>query len=348
MMATPREVTVDSEEDSSLDTRIFMGSLLIVMAIGVAVLMLVLDVSNALSQPVPSHEHGSGGAVIIHSANVIQIALIGLGAVAVGGMLKHPRFLRSRRTLGVVLAVPLLYVDGVIHWLAVSEHLAELPSAWFFVATGAVQIFLIPMALRHRRVLWWVGIPFTVFLLDLYAVTRIVPPPFATEPESTAELLGLLSKVAEFGLVGALALIFGWSILPSSLANPFRRGAPLATTYAAAFAAGLSFGIEATWGFVPTSVFLIMSLLLGGFVGSAALADLRKSRIAGGVAWSLVAILVLGHLFLASYYGALLPAGPFLLTPLLLCLAEGGLLGAPFVSSAGAPLFVRARGLVGL
>ncbi|MBI4562318.1 MAG: hypothetical protein HY724_09770 [Candidatus Rokubacteria bacterium] len=337
-VSLPSDLPISEKARPDRGERIFIGNVLILMAVAVAVAVLLLDVSQVPPEAPISHGQGTGGAEATHSDDVLGLAVEGVGAVAIGVALISPGLARSRRVLGLAFASVLLYVDGMIHWLAVAEHLAEFPSAAFFMATGAVQIGAVPLVLRRERALWFVGVLFTVLLVQLFLATRFVPPPFATEPESF-EFLGSLSKIVEFAILGALALVFGREIVPRRLGDSLTKDPPVVLLVAGAVATEVTAGIEALWGLLSLTVFWIASALLIAFMGSAALAYRRESRIWSGIAWSLSALLILGHLLYALYYGTLALAAP-----VVFCAVSGVLLAAPFVRSARQGLSTWTRG----
>lgn len=337
---SPSDSSANERARSAREERIFIGSLLVVIAVGVAVAMLLLDVSEVPAQAPEPHEHGSTELAATHSSDVLGFAVEGVAVVAVGVALRSSGRVRSRREIGLALVLVLLYLDGVIHWLAVSEHLAELPSATFFVITGAVQISAAPLVWRRERALWFVGAFFTVFLIELYLATRFVPAPFATEPESF-EFLGSMSKVVEFAILGALVPVFGRGIVPRRLSDPLIRNPPVILLLAGTVATEVTVGIEAIWDLLSIAVFWITSILLVAFIGSLLLAYRRESRIWSGVAWSLAALLVLGHVLYAVYYGTLA-----LVAPVVFCVMSGALLAAPLIRYAGDGLWGRIRGSV--
>lgn len=314
--------------------------MLVVMAVGLAVGMLLLDVSQVPAQAPEPHGVESTEPAATHSSDALGLAVEGVALVAIGVALRSPGRVRSRREIGLALGLVLLYLDGVIHWLAVADHLAELPSATFFVTTGAVQISAILLLLRRERALWFVGVFFTVFLIDLYLATRFVPAPFATEPESF-EFLGSISKVVEIAILGALVGVFGRGIVPRRLSDPLIRNPPVILLLAGTVATEVTVGIEAIWALLSIAVFWITSLLLVAFMGSLVLAYRRESRIWSGVAWSLAALLVLGHVLYAVYYGTLA-----LVAPVVFCAVSGALLAAPLVRYAGDGFWSRIRGSV--
>jgi len=165
------------------------------LGIVVGVGALLNDVlAGQAEQSIPSGHasHGTTAATITHSPIAIALAFFGTAIILTGLVLSYPESLTSVRALVIPLGLTLLYADGLLHWLAVIEHLTEPLSAAFFIGSGAVQIGAIPLIRRRERLLWWVGVALTVFFIELYVITRIVPPPFSLEPEAV-ESLGTLS-----------------------------------------------------------------------------------------------------------------------------------------------------------
>ncbi|MBI4416400.1 MAG: Ig-like domain-containing protein, partial [Euryarchaeota archaeon] len=197
------------------------GPWVLSLALLLAVAALVVDVTSAPPEVFEAHGHDRETA--FHAPLAIALGLVGYGVANVGTSLRLSEHV-TRRRIALLLALVFLYMDGVIHWLAVAEHLSSVPSVAFFVVVGAVQVVSVPLALRRERVLWWVGVVLSVFLVLLFVVTRVVAPPFAVEPEPV-ETLGLLSKGIELALLASLAAFFGRRIA----SVPFRRpgaGAP--------------------------------------------------------------------------------------------------------------------------
>ena len=185
-------------------------------AVVLAVGALLLDLSVA--PPPAAHAIGGHGTQVLptgptgHPPFAIGLAFAGTILAALGVIFTRPA-VSGTRGLGLVAGLALLYADGIVHWFAILEHLGEPASALFFLATGAVQVAAVPLALRGERILWWVGVALTAFLVVLFAVTRLVPTPFALVLEP-AEPLGLLSKGLEAGILGAMGAFFGRRIIP--------------------------------------------------------------------------------------------------------------------------------------
>jgi len=204
------------EKKEMLGLRARVVNLALVLALILAVGALLVDLSAA---PPPSAHGGHGElsvAEVGHPASAIGLAAAGSAVAALGLVLGAALLPGRARPAALAIGLTLLYADGVVHWFAILEHLGHLggeTTVLFFLATGAVQIAAVPLALRREGVLWWTGVAFTVFLIALFAVTRFVPPPFALQPEPI-EPLGLLSKVIEVGILAAMAVYFGRRIVP--------------------------------------------------------------------------------------------------------------------------------------
>lgn len=199
------------------------GGWLLVMAVVLAIAALLTDLSSVT----PSSGQGHGGeggfqVATTHPPGAIAFALLGIGAAAWCALMRASRLLPPLRRAALIIALSLLYADGIIHWFAVSEHAGSAPNVAFFLVTGVVQVFAVPFVARRKKALWWVGVAFTVFLIALYAVTRVVPTPLEPRPESI-QTLGLLSKAVGAGLLIALAVYFGREIVPNRL-RMIRRG----------------------------------------------------------------------------------------------------------------------------
>ncbi len=205
----------------------------------------------------------------------------------------------------------------------VLEHLGEPLSAAFFIVSGGIQVTAVPWVLRRERALWWIGVALTVFFIELYVVSRIVPPRFSLEPEAL-ESLGTLSKGIEVALLVALALFLGTRMVPARLRGALIQGPSLALLFMGAVASDITIGLEAYWGLLPMEVFLLAALLLMGLIICAALARLRRTGLLVGLTWSIAAMLIIGHGVYALNY-----ASAALIIPLVLCLASAVILGAP-------------------
>ena len=196
----------------------------VVLAIGV----LVTDITAAPAPTaLPDHGgHGGQEAIPVHSTVSLTFALLGPPIVLVGLVLSYRESLRYVQGIGLVAGLTLLYADGLLHWLAVLEHLSEPLSAGFFVISGAIQVGAIPLARRREKLLWWVGVALTLVFIELYIITRIIPPPFSLEPESV-ESLGTFSKGVEIAILVALGLFFGSRMVPMRLRKAVVDAQPL-------------------------------------------------------------------------------------------------------------------------
>src|SRR5713226_1937861 len=304
--------------------RVGVGWSLILVALVFAVAVPALDILQAPQAVPPAHGHAATQATsIVHSSDAIAIAGELLLTLIVGLGLVTPGVLTSGRGFALVCGLSLLYADGLLHWFAILEHVGEAPSMWFFAVSGAVQVFAIPLALRWERAAWWSGGALSVFFLVLYAATRIVPAPFSVEPEGV-EGLGLLSKAAELGILGAMAGYFGTRIVPGLLRRPLQNRGVVELLNAGAVLSAVIAGVEVLWHLVPPSVFLVTAVLLLVFIISLVVAYRRESPLAAATAWVLGFSVVLGHLLYAAYY---LRLG--LVEPLALCVLGAASLAAP-------------------
>jgi len=301
-----------------------VGWALIFVAVVAAAVVPVLDILQAPASAAPAPDHGmeTEATPIVHSSDAILVAVEGLGALTVGLGLVVPRPLTSERGFALVGGLSLLYADGLIHWFAILEHLAEPPSAAFFAIAGAAQVFAIPVALRGRRVLWWVGVALPVFFLELFLVTRFVPAPFALSPEPV-EALGLLSKAAELGLLAAMAGYLGADILPSSLRHPLMSRPIAFVLLAGAVVTDGIVGAETVWGLLPATNFVLTLIVLIVFVLAVTASHRRPSTGMASLVWIGASMLLLGHVLYAWYYEA-----RAFQTPTALCAIGAGVLGA--------------------
>jgi hypothetical protein len=221
-----------------------------------------------------------------------------------------------------VAGLTLLYADGLLHWLAVLEHLGEPLSAIFFLVAGGVQVGAVPLVLRRERALWWVGVALTVFFIELYVITRIVPPPFSLEPESI-ESLGTLSKGTELALLVVLGVFFGSRMVPAKLKGALLHGPSLALLFLGVLASLITINLEAYWYWwlLPVMVVVPSLFLLMGVAAYAGLAYYLRTGLLAGLTWSFVAMAIIVHGLYAVKY-----ASAALAFPLILCVASGGLL----------------------
>lgn len=170
------------------------------IAWGLALLALVLDLSAAPA---------GGGGVDTHLAPVAHppaaLFAAGAGVVAASvGVALHPfAFASGRRLVALKVGLIALYADGVIHWLAVLEHIGSGSQMAFFLVSGAAQIGAVWPWGRFPPLVWIVGVPFTIALIGLYFVTRVVPAPFEVHAEPF-EALGAISKAVEMVMLASL------------------------------------------------------------------------------------------------------------------------------------------------
>ncbi len=303
-----------------------LGRLFLLLALVLAVEVLLADLAGAAPAAPSGHgEHGGGGPA--HAPIAIGLAILGPLLMLSGLALLLPGPSKSARGIALMSGLTFLYGDGVVHWLAVLEHIGEPAYATFFVATGAIQVLTVPFLLRRPKALWWIGVALTIFLVDLYALSVTAPAPLALGPESLS-LLGNISKGLELALLVSLAAFFGPGFVPMVLRDAVARGRPFALLLAGATASDLTITLEASWGLLPTTSFLLAALLLAALVGSATLAHLRPTGVLVGTAWSTAMLLVLGHVVYAMYFARI-----SLMPSVALCLASAAILGAPVLLS---------------
>ena len=312
---------------SSRERIVPLGNLLLAAGVVLAVVALLVDLSGVPPSAPPGHgEPGGPGPRANHPLVAITLGFLGTEAVVLGSSLRAPRSVAIPRGAALVSAMGLLYVDGILHWFAVAEHVGSGPNVTFFLVTGAVQVFSVRLALSRKRILWWVGVAFTIFLIALYAATRVVPLPFESEPEPL-ETLGLLSKGVEIGLLIALAAYLGRDVVPSRLRGVPRGTAGFALLLVGAAATGLTVSLEATWGLLPALV-VVTSVALAAALGAgtAGLYLFRIRRLLRPI-MAVTAALLAGHAGYAANYATLSLLGPFVM-----CVGSGFVLGVALVT----------------
>lgn len=315
-----------------------LGKLLILLGIAIALGVLLSDLlANQASIGAVSNHGGHGDEPsIAHSPISIAMALLGPAIMLTGLLLSHLKSLRSVHTLSLIAGLTLLYADGLVHWLAVVEHLGEPSSATFFILAGGVQVAAVPLARGRERLLWWVGVALTVFFVELYLLTRIVPPPLSLEPESL-ESLGTLSKAMELGVLVALGVFFGPRIVPMRLRGSVVHGPSLALLFIGASASLITINLEVQWYWwvLPVTGFVVTSFLIIGLIAYTALAYYLQTGLLAGMTWSFALMLITLHGLYAVNY-----ARAALAFPLLLCIVSGSLLAASMFSYKGRGLLV--------
>jgi len=309
-----------------------LGKVLIVLGVVLAIGVLLTDIMAA---PAPSalSSHGHGGQEVapIHSPISLAFALLGPPIVLGGLMLTYRGSLRYVQGIGLVAGLTLLYADGLLHWLAVLEHLSEPLSAGFFVISGAIQVGAIPLARRREKLLWWVGVALTLVFIELYIITRIIPPPFLLEPESV-ESLGTFSKGVEIALLAALGLFFRSRIIPMGLRRAVVHRPSIALLFLGVLASLITSNLESYqyWWVVSTRAFVLNDFLLIGLIAFAGLAYYLRTWILVGMTWSFAAMVIIVHVIFAISY-----ASDALVFPILLCIISAGLLSASMFTYGG-------------
>lgn len=300
-----------------------LGDVALLVALLLAVGALLVDLGQ--SPAGGGHTHGgSASESVSHAPSALWLGVFGIEMAGMGAALKQygPRL--SRRSAALVAGLTLLFADGVVHWLAVLEHVGSAPDVAFFLVVGLAQVVGVPVALRSRKVLWWLGVPLTAFLLGLYVATRLVALPFESEPEPF-ELLGLVSKALEASALLALAVFFGRGIVPRFAVERAAPDWPTFFLFTSLAATGITVLAEVAWSILPIGVGFALGL--AWTVGTLFAARRRRD-----LAWAVVAGLLAGHLGYAAYYMSIA-----LLWPLALCLATSA------VSLAGLTLVLRER-----
>ena len=151
------------------------------------------------------HEPGLGPPT--HDLAAIGLSVMGGGVASIGLGFLIGKEMGNRFGVVKYAALVLILADGLIHLLALNEHLDFLLFAGFFLAVGLGQIALPVLALRRDRLLVYAGIASSVVLIALFVYTRVLPPPFHDDPEPV-ETLGILSKAIEVATIGLLASLF--------------------------------------------------------------------------------------------------------------------------------------------
>ena len=162
------------------------------------------DLSSVLAEQGPAGGHTHGEGVTPHNRMATVVVILGTFVAASGVRIALGE--AGRQELLLFIASSSMFADGVVHFYVVSEHLGGAPFVAFFAATGAVQLVLGYALLRGARVTYMASAILTAGLIALFFVTRLVPPPFAAEPE-TFEPVGLISKALESSTLIALGLL---------------------------------------------------------------------------------------------------------------------------------------------
>ena len=94
---------------------------------------------------------------------------------------------------------------GLIHFIVAPEHFGHSPAhGIFFVIAGIAEIaWGVAFWRKPNRILYTFGLFMTGGLVTLWAVTRVLPAPFAGSP-GDIEFWGLYSKIAELMVIAAL------------------------------------------------------------------------------------------------------------------------------------------------
>ena len=182
-----------------------MGIELILVGLLVALGAVTWDLSYILSAEQAGHPHDEE-TVLAHNAAATVVVVIGVLLTALGARMLLLEKPASRNASLLFLASSLMFADGVLHFYVVSEHLAVLPFALFFVVAGAIQLGLGFGLFKERPLVYYLSVVVTLGLIALFFAARAVAVPFSEGPEEF-EALGILSKVLEFLTLGVLGLL---------------------------------------------------------------------------------------------------------------------------------------------
>lgn len=91
-----------------------------------------------------------------------------------------------------------MILAGTVHLIIAPEHYAHAPGhGLFFVVTGTLEIgWALAFWRRPNRRLYYSGLILAGGLITLWMITRVLPAPFASSPESI-DFWGVFSKTAE-------------------------------------------------------------------------------------------------------------------------------------------------------
>lgn len=182
-----------------------MGLELVLVGLFVALGAVTWDLSYVLSVQEPGHPHEEG-AVLAHNAAATAVVVVGVVLAALGARMLLLGKPATRNAFLLFLASTLMFADGILHFYVVSEHLAILPFAAFFVAAGAVQLGLGFGLFKARPIVYYLSVLVTIGLIVLFFASRSFTLPFSEGPEGF-EAIGIVSKALEFVTLGALGLL---------------------------------------------------------------------------------------------------------------------------------------------
>ncbi len=184
-----------------------LGMELVLVGLVIALGAVTWDLAYVLETPGP-HD----ASAMAHNTAATLVVIAGVLLAAVGArMLLLDRPAKKQAYL-LFAASTLMFADGVLHFFVVSEHLAILPFAVFFVVAGAVQLGLGLGLLKPRPLVYYLAILVTIGLIGLFFLARTITMPFAEGPEEY-DAIGLLSKVLEVATLAALGLLlYRWRV----------------------------------------------------------------------------------------------------------------------------------------
>ena len=201
-----------------------LGYELVLVGLVIALGAVTWDLSYVLGQPVEHHQ-GEEAAVFAHNTIATIVVIAGVVLAAFGARMLLLGKPASRQAYALFAASSLMLADGILHFYVVSEHLSILSFAVFFVVAGAVQLVLGFGLFRAKPLVYLFSVLVLIGLVVVFFVTRVVPPPGVTEPEQF-EAVGVVSKLLEFGALGALGyLMYRWRSVARQ-AESMSTGAP--------------------------------------------------------------------------------------------------------------------------
>ena len=201
-----------------------LGLELVLVGLVIALGAVTWDLSYVLGQPVEHHQ-GEEAAVFAHNTIATIVVIAGVVLAAFGARMLLLGKPASRQAYALFAASSLMLADGILHFYVVSEHLSILSFAVFFVVAGAVQLVLGFGLFRAKPLVYLFSVLVLIGLVVVFFVTRVVPPPGVTEPEQF-EAVGVVSKLLEFGALGALGyLMYRWRSVARQ-AESMSTGAP--------------------------------------------------------------------------------------------------------------------------
>lgn len=312
-------IPTDGGRSASEERSHGMGNWLMAAALLFAVGSLLVDLSAA--QGAGGHAHGEAGEVVAHPAAALAIGALStlLAFAAVSVFRSHT--LPSRRRVAVVVALGLLFADGVVHLLAVLDHVGAPFNAAFFLVVGFAQVLGVFAAAKRDKVLWWIGVPLSIFLVAAYVARPILPPPFEAEA-NLIEPFGLLSKGLEVLVLLALVAYFGRAIVPARARTWFAR-IPTQTAFTAGLVAAIAaLAVDSTFRFAPPAFLVAFALLAALGIALALGARYFEKLDLRRLTWLAVGALFVGHLAFLAYHAS----GPDVV-PLFACVPATSVLG---------------------